>query len=146
MCWDIIHNHLHWCSMYVKMYLHFCVGRVVDNDGTLQLKRSFPIQHGSQMVHSIFCPLMSFRQGACVGKKSLSVPVVTFEEKIRPVIKCCSQCGKKKRSKAFCYFCIKNSNSSVSAMKTQILLAFMYSLWIWLVLVNINLPKGSKIS
>ncbi|KAI3357492.1 hypothetical protein L3Q82_015910, partial [Scortum barcoo] len=40
--------------------------RVVDNDGTLQLKRSFPIQHGSQLVHSIFCPLMSFRQGACV--------------------------------------------------------------------------------
>ncbi|CAG03945.1 unnamed protein product [Tetraodon nigroviridis] len=40
--------------------------RVADNDGTLQLKRSFPIQHGSQLVHSIFCPLMSFRQGACV--------------------------------------------------------------------------------
>lgn len=44
------------------------VCRVADNDGTLQLKRSFPIQHGSQLVHSIFCPLMSFRQGACVGK------------------------------------------------------------------------------
>ncbi|KAG5836381.1 hypothetical protein ANANG_G00254030 [Anguilla anguilla] len=40
--------------------------RVVDNEGTLQLKRSFPIQHGSQLLHSIFCPLMSFRQGACV--------------------------------------------------------------------------------
>lgn len=47
------------------------VCRVADNDGTLQLKRSFPIQHGSQLVHSIFCPLMSFRQGACVGKKLL---------------------------------------------------------------------------
>lgn len=44
---------------------------MADNDGTLQLKRSFPIQHGSQLVHSIFCPLMSFRQGACVGKKLL---------------------------------------------------------------------------
>lgn len=57
-----------------------CVRRVVDNDGTLQLKRSFPIQHGSQLVHSIFCPLMSFRQGACVGKSSLSCPAVVFEE------------------------------------------------------------------
>lgn len=57
-----------------------CICRVVDNDGTLQLKRSFPIQHGSQLVHSIFCPLMSFRQGACVGKSSLSCPSVVFEE------------------------------------------------------------------
>uniref|UniRef100_A0A8C4YB66 WD repeat domain 13 n=1 Tax=Gopherus evgoodei TaxID=1825980 RepID=A0A8C4YB66_9SAUR len=42
--------------------------RVVDNEGTLQLKRSFQIQQGSHPVRSIFCPLMSFRQGACVGK------------------------------------------------------------------------------
>ncbi|EMP26952.1 Lysine-specific demethylase 5C [Chelonia mydas] len=41
--------------------------RVVDNEGTLQLKRSFQIQQGSHPVRSIFCPLMSFRQGACVG-------------------------------------------------------------------------------
>lgn len=58
-----------------------CLCRVVDNDGTLQLKRSFPIQHGSQLVHSIFCPLMSFRQGACVGKISFSCPSVVFEWK-----------------------------------------------------------------
>lgn len=51
-------------------FVLFLLGRVVDNEGTLQLKRSFPIQHGSQPVRSIFCPLMSFRQGACVGKKS----------------------------------------------------------------------------
>nr|XP_004546417.1 WD repeat-containing protein 13 isoform X1 [Maylandia zebra] len=50
-----------------KLLLYsYDTGRVVDNEGTLQLKRSFPIQHGSQLVHSIFCPLMSFRQGACV--------------------------------------------------------------------------------
>ncbi|KAJ6655268.1 hypothetical protein lerEdw1_005460 [Lerista edwardsae] len=42
--------------------------RVVDNEGTLQLKRSFQIQQSSHPVRSIFCPLMSFRQGACVGK------------------------------------------------------------------------------
>ena len=42
--------------------------RVVDNEGTLQLKRSFPIEQGSHPVRSIFCPLMSFRQGACVGE------------------------------------------------------------------------------
>lgn len=47
--------------------------RVVDNEGTLQLKRSFPIQHGSQPLHSIFCPLMSFRQGACVGKTAIII-------------------------------------------------------------------------
>lgn len=72
---------------------------MVDNDGTLQLKRSFPIQHGSQLVHSIFCPLMSFRQGACVGKKSDRVPAVVFEVKIRPQFtKCCrlSNVDKKK--------------------------------------------------
>lgn len=71
--------------LMVKISVHlilcgpFCFGRVVDNDGTLQLKRSFPIQHGSQHIHSIFCPLMSFRQGACVGKKPFCVSAVTFE-------------------------------------------------------------------
>ncbi|KAA8591396.1 hypothetical protein FQN60_002339 [Etheostoma spectabile] len=53
--------------------------RVVDNDGTLQLKRSFPIQHGSQHVHSIFCPLMSFRQGACVVTGSEDACVYFFD-------------------------------------------------------------------
>ena len=42
--------------------------RVVYNEGTLQLKRSFPIEQSSHPVRSIFCPLMSFRQGACVGE------------------------------------------------------------------------------
>lgn len=53
-------------------FVLFLLVRVVDNEGTLQLKRSFPIQHGSQPVRSIFCPLMSFRQGACVGKVTWS--------------------------------------------------------------------------
>ncbi|EPY76892.1 WD repeat-containing protein 13 isoform 1 [Camelus ferus] len=46
--------------------------RVVDNEGTLQLKRSFPIEQSSHPVRSIFCPLMSFRQGACVDQKPQS--------------------------------------------------------------------------
>ncbi|TRY86434.1 hypothetical protein DNTS_004207 [Danionella cerebrum] len=53
--------------------------RVVDNEGTLQLKRSFPIQHGSQALHSIFCPLMSFRQGACVVTGSEDACVYFFD-------------------------------------------------------------------
>ncbi|KAG7332741.1 hypothetical protein KOW79_004575 [Hemibagrus wyckioides] len=53
--------------------------RVVDNEGTLQLKRSFPIQHGSQHLHSIFCPLMSFRQGACVVTGSEDACVYFFD-------------------------------------------------------------------
>ncbi|XP_028669419.1 WD repeat-containing protein 13 [Erpetoichthys calabaricus] len=53
--------------------------RVVDNEGTLQLKRSFTIQHGSQSIHSIFCPLMSFRQGACVVTGSEDMCVYFFD-------------------------------------------------------------------
>nr|AEB26709.1 WDR13 protein isoform 1 [Heteropneustes fossilis] len=53
--------------------------RVVDNEGTLQMERSFPIQHGSQHLHSIFCPLMSFRQGACVVTGSEDACVYFFD-------------------------------------------------------------------
>lgn len=48
--------------------LFWVLFRVVDNEGALQLKRSFPIEQSSHPVRSIFCPLMSFRQGACVGE------------------------------------------------------------------------------
>uniref|UniRef100_A0A8C9JD65 WD repeat-containing protein 13 n=1 Tax=Panthera tigris altaica TaxID=74533 RepID=A0A8C9JD65_PANTA len=53
--------------------------RVVDNEGTLQLKRSFPIEQGSHPVRSIFCPLMSFRQGACVVTGSEDMCVHFFD-------------------------------------------------------------------
>nr|XP_006625342.1 PREDICTED: WD repeat-containing protein 13 [Lepisosteus oculatus] len=56
-----------------------CARRVVDNEGTLQLKRSFPILHSSQPLHSIFCPLMSFRQGACVVTGSEDMCVYFFD-------------------------------------------------------------------
>lgn len=42
--------------------------RVVDDMGGLKLKKSFSVEHKSRHVRSSFCPLMSFRQGACVGK------------------------------------------------------------------------------
>lgn len=41
--------------------------RVVDDMGGLKLKKSFAVEHKSRHVRSSFCPLMSFRQGACVG-------------------------------------------------------------------------------
>lgn len=73
--------------------MELCVCRVVDNDGTLQLKRSFPIQHGSQLVHSIFCPLMSFRQGACVGESSASNHRRHCAASVRQVpLRKCSSC------------------------------------------------------
>ena len=45
----------------------FCHFRVVDDMGGLKLKKSFSIEHKTRHVRSSFCPLMSFRQGACVG-------------------------------------------------------------------------------
>ncbi|GAB1302623.1 WD repeat-containing protein 13 [Apodemus speciosus] len=53
--------------------------RVVDNEGALQLKRSFPIEQSSHPVRSIFCPLMSFRQGACVVTGSEDMCVHFFD-------------------------------------------------------------------
>uniref|UniRef100_UPI00358F1978 WD repeat-containing protein 13 n=1 Tax=Myxine glutinosa TaxID=7769 RepID=UPI00358F1978 len=49
--------------------------RVVDSEGSLQLRRTFPVHQRSQPVRSTFCPLMSFRQGACVvtGSEDASV-------------------------------------------------------------------------
>ena len=35
--------------------------------GTLKLKKSFSVEHKIRHIRSSFCPLMSFRQGACVG-------------------------------------------------------------------------------
>lgn len=67
------------CSVLFRVVHILCCAfdRVVDNEGTLQLKRSFPIQHGSQLLHSIFCPLMSFRQGACVGETAATANAFT---------------------------------------------------------------------
>ncbi|XP_069041111.1 WD repeat-containing protein 13 [Lepisosteus oculatus] len=67
-------------SLLVNACVHkLLLYRVVDNEGTLQLKRSFPILHSSQPLHSIFCPLMSFRQGACVVTGSEDMCVYFFD-------------------------------------------------------------------
>ena len=42
--------------------------RVTNEERALKLKRSFSIRHQSLGIRSSFCPLMSFRQGACVGE------------------------------------------------------------------------------
>ena len=63
------------CSIRQVTWLCLCVlvcvcwyCRVVDKEGGLRLRRKFTVSHKTQPVRSTFCPLMSFRQGACVGK------------------------------------------------------------------------------
>ncbi|KAJ1526883.1 hypothetical protein ONE63_008438 [Megalurothrips usitatus] len=43
-----------------------CLFRVSDNNGTLQLRRKFAVRHKHHLLRSTFCPIMSFRQGACI--------------------------------------------------------------------------------
>lgn len=62
--------------------------RVVDKEGGLRLKRKFNVAHMYQPVRSTFCPLMSFRQGACVvsGCEDCSVWFLDVERDTRPLI------------------------------------------------------------
>ncbi|KAI5700893.1 hypothetical protein M8J75_003907 [Diaphorina citri] len=45
-----------------------CILKVLDKEGAVQLKRKFNVNHKSSkyQVRSTFCPIMSFREGACV--------------------------------------------------------------------------------
>lgn len=54
-------------TFYIK---HFC--SVTDCEGSLQLKRKFQNRHQKHIVRSTFCPIMSFRQGACVGNLNIN--------------------------------------------------------------------------
>ncbi|XP_015768247.1 PREDICTED: WD repeat-containing protein 13-like isoform X2 [Acropora digitifera] len=56
-----------------------CLYGVVDNMGTLKLKKSFSVEHKIRHVRSSFCPLMSFRQGACVVSASEDMAVYFFD-------------------------------------------------------------------
>uniref|UniRef100_H2ZHU9 Uncharacterized protein n=1 Tax=Ciona savignyi TaxID=51511 RepID=H2ZHU9_CIOSA len=56
-----------------------CLYRVVDERGLLQFKKSFPIKHSRHLIRSMFCPLMSFRQGACVVTGSEDMSVCFFD-------------------------------------------------------------------
>ncbi|XP_057311161.1 WD repeat-containing protein 13-like [Hydractinia symbiolongicarpus] len=53
----------------------------------LHLKASFPIAHQKYPIRSSFCPLMSFRQGACVvtGSEDMSVYFFNIDEPQKPL-------------------------------------------------------------
>jgi hypothetical protein len=51
---------------------HDNVFSVADTEGKLLLKKRFPVKHKELAVHSTFCPIMSFRQGACIGKAEIA--------------------------------------------------------------------------
>ncbi|XP_039291117.1 WD repeat-containing protein 13-like [Nilaparvata lugens] len=67
-----------------------CLYRVLDQEGTLKLKRRFSVRHKSVRcpVRSTFCPLMSFREGACVvtGSEDSCVYFLDIEREVRPVV------------------------------------------------------------
>lgn len=62
--------------------------RVTAADGSLSLRQKFPIKQCSQLVRSTFCPLMSFRQGACIvsGSEDMSVYFFDIERTNRPCV------------------------------------------------------------
>jgi len=53
--------------------------RVTDQEGSVALRRKFPIYHQQYGVRSSFCPIMSFRQGACVVSGSEDCCVHLFD-------------------------------------------------------------------
>ncbi|XP_050299427.1 WD repeat-containing protein 13-like isoform X2 [Anthonomus grandis grandis] len=59
-----------------------CLFSIADSMGGLQLKRKFQNRHKSHVIRSTFCPIMSFRQGACVvtGSEDGSVYFVDVEK------------------------------------------------------------------
>ncbi|XP_060067146.1 WD repeat-containing protein 13-like [Ylistrum balloti] len=56
-----------------------CLFKVVTDDGGLQLKKTFPVKQKKCHIRSTFCPLMSFRQGACVVSGSEDMCVYFFD-------------------------------------------------------------------
>ncbi|CAB3998635.1 WD repeat-containing 13-like, partial [Paramuricea clavata] len=67
---------------------NLCLFRVVNEEGVLKLKRSFNIRHQSLGIRSSFCPLMSFRQGACVvsGSEDMAVYFFDVEKAEKPCV------------------------------------------------------------
>ncbi|XP_076454343.1 WD repeat-containing protein 13-like [Babylonia areolata] len=67
-------------SLLVNCCLNsLCLFRIMSNDGALQLKRVFPVKQKTAFIKSSFCPLMSFRQGACVISGSEDMCVYFFD-------------------------------------------------------------------
>lgn len=65
-----------------------CLYRIIGEDGSLQLKRKFPIKQRSLCVRSTFCPLMSFRPGACIvsGSEDMCIYFFDVEKENKPCI------------------------------------------------------------
>ncbi|KAF5304432.1 hypothetical protein FQR65_LT07962 [Abscondita terminalis] len=65
-----------------------CLFRIIDQEGGLQLKRKFHNKHQKHFIKSTFCPIMSFRQGACIvtGSEDSCVYFVDIE---KPVSRAC---------------------------------------------------------
>ncbi|XP_035222715.1 WD repeat-containing protein 13-like, partial [Stegodyphus dumicola] len=63
---------------------------IIRQDGSLELKRKFPVKHRSQlaMIRSSFCPIMSFRQGACIvtGSEDTCVYFFDLEREQKPCV------------------------------------------------------------
>merc|ERR1712002_1353638 len=52
---------------------------VVNESGKLQMKSQFPIKQQTQHIRSSFCPLMSFREGACIISGSEDMCIYFFD-------------------------------------------------------------------
>ncbi|XP_014669589.1 PREDICTED: WD repeat-containing protein 13-like [Priapulus caudatus] len=65
-----------------------CLFRVMDKSGTLKLRRRMSVRHRSYNIHSSFCPLMSFRQGACVvtGSEDMCVYFFNIEKESKACV------------------------------------------------------------
>ncbi|KAK6643049.1 hypothetical protein RUM43_004552 [Polyplax serrata] len=63
-----------------------CLFRVDDIDGNLKLKKKFNIRHKSELLRSTFCPITSFRQGACVGSEDSCVYFLDVEKEEKAVV------------------------------------------------------------
>ncbi|XP_077973042.1 WD repeat-containing protein 13-like [Styela clava] len=65
-----------------------CLFRVTDNKGLVQLRKTFTIRHRNHRIRSVFCPLMSFRQGACVitGNEDMTVCFFDVEKSTKSCV------------------------------------------------------------
>ncbi|XP_071815064.1 WD repeat-containing protein 13-like [Apostichopus japonicus] len=69
-------------------YNSLCLYRIVNNDGEVRLRKTFSIKHRNENIRSSFCPLMSFREGACVvtGSEDMSVYFFDIERTTKPCV------------------------------------------------------------
>lgn len=63
---------------------------ITGADGSLEMKRKLPVKHRyrTSMIRSSFCPIMSFRQGACVvtGSEDMCVYFFDVERECKPCV------------------------------------------------------------